>query len=455
MALVALIGGVASACSSDRMALSDGPFSNPFATSNRVASAEPEAPSAPQPAAVAAVPTASVQSAALPPVQAAAPVQAPRVASSAPVTSSGGGWTTTGGARITVGSNDSLNALSQRYGVPTNAILAANGLGNASQVQPGREIVIPVYNANGQAVASAAPPPARAVAAPAPAKEKLVFVVGPKPSAQKTAQATDKSDAAEKAEKPAKTEKPRVRPGMAAAKPAPAPVVQVAAAKPAPAFAAKPAPAPVVAARKPAEPAPQPVVVAQKPAEPAKPAPQPEPVKVAKVEPQPVKPAPMAAPAAPAAPAAVQAYAPQPEPAKSPAKEVTETASLPAGPATDFRWPARGRVIAGFGANGGNEGINIAVPEGTPVKATDDGTVTYVGGDVKAYGNLVLIRHDNGFVSAYAHNGELLVKRGERVRRGQVIAKSGQTGNVTSPQLHFELRKGQAAVDPIPHLNGG
>jgi murein DD-endopeptidase MepM/ murein hydrolase activator NlpD len=197
------------------------------------------------------------------------------------------------------------------------------------------------------------------------------------------------------------------------------------------------------------------VVVAQKPAEPAKPAPQPEPVKVAKVEPQPVKPAPMAAPAAPAAPAAVQAYAPQPEPAKFPAKEVTETASLPAGPATDFRWPARGRVIAGFGANGGNEGINIAVPEGTPVKATDDGTVTYVGGDVKAYGNLVLIRHDNGFVSAYAHNGELLVKRGERVRRGQVIAKSGQTGNVTSPQLHFELRKGQAAVDPIPHLNGG
>ena len=79
----------------------------------------------------------------------------------------------------------------------------------------------------------------------------------------------------------------------------------------------------------------------------------------------------------------------------------------------DFRWPARGRVIAGFGANGGNEGINIAVPEGTPVKAAEAGTVTYAGSEVKGYGNLVLIRHENGFVSAYAHNGALSVKRGE------------------------------------------
>ena len=123
-------------------------------------------------------------------------------------------------------------------------------------------------------------------------------------------------------------------------------------------------------------------------------------------------------------------------------------------PAGDFRWPARGRVIAGFGANGGNEGINIAVPEGTPVKATEAGTVTYAGSEVKGYGNLVLIRHDNGYVSAYAHNGALSVKRGETVKRGQVIATSGQTGNVTSPQLHFEIRKGATPVDPMKHLGG-
>ena len=74
---------------------------------------------------------------------------------------------------------------------------------------------------------------------------------------------------------------------------------------------------------------------------------------------------------------------------------------------------------------------------------------------MKGYGKLVLIRHDNGYVSAYAHNGEIAVKRGEKVKRGQAIAKSGQTGNVTSPQLHFEIRKGAQPVDPMPHLQGG
>ena len=101
---------------------------------------------------------------------------------------------------------------------------------------------------------------------------------------------------------------------------------------------------------------------------------------------------------------------------------------------------------------GGNEGINIAVPEGTPVKSAGDGVVAYSGNELKGYGNLVLIRHDNGYVSAYAHNGDINVKRGERVNRGQVIAKSGQTGNVASPQLHFEIRKGSNPVDPMPYL---
>jgi len=169
--------------------------------------------------------------------------------------------------------------------------------------------------------------------------------------------------------------------------------------------------------------------------------------KVAAIAPQPLKPAP-AAPQA-VAPAPAPAPAPQPEAAKAPVAEPEETASLST---SNFRWPARGRVIAGFGANGGNEGINIAVPEGTPVKAAEAGVVTYAGSEVKGYGNLVLIRHDNGYVSAYAHNASLNVKRGEQVKRGQVIATSGQTGNVTSPQLHFEIRKGATPVDPIKHL---
>ncbi len=122
-----------------------------------------------------------------------------------------------------------------------------------------------------------------------------------------------------------------------------------------------------------------------------------------------------------------------------------------------FRWPVRGRVIPAFGPkpNGlQNDGINLAVPEGTPVKAADDGVVAYAGNELKGYGNLVLVRHANGFVTAYAHASDILVKRGDSVKRGQVIAHSGQTGNVTSPQLHFEIRKGATPVDPAQYLNG-
>lgn len=145
-----------------------------------------------------------------------------------------------------------------------------------------------------------------------------------------------------------------------------------------------------------------------------------------------------------------------PEPEKAP-ESAAKTAE-PAGAMQTFRWPVKGRVIAGFGPkpNGAqNDGINLAVPEGTPVKAADDGVVAYAGNELKGYGNLVLIRHSNGFVSAYAHASELMVKRGDTIKRGQVIANAGQTGNVTSPQLHFEIRKGSTPVDPTKYLSGG
>jgi murein DD-endopeptidase MepM/ murein hydrolase activator NlpD len=142
--------------------------------------------------------------------------------------------------------------------------------------------------------------------------------------------------------------------------------------------------------------------------------------------------------------------------------EVRETKNItrkaePVGGIPSFRWPVKGRIIAGFGPrpNGSqNDGINLAVPEGTPIKATDDGVVAYAGNELKGYGNLVLIRHSGGFVSAYANASKLLVKRGDTVKRGEVIARAGQTGNVTSPQLHFEIRKGSTPVDPTKYLNG-
>jgi murein DD-endopeptidase MepM/ murein hydrolase activator NlpD len=136
-----------------------------------------------------------------------------------------------------------------------------------------------------------------------------------------------------------------------------------------------------------------------------------------------------------------------PDTADQPPAETVD-ASQPA-----FRWPVNGpaKVISGFGvkANGlRNEGVNISVPEGTAVKAAESGMVAYAGNELKGYGNLILIRHDGGWVTAYAHNKELLVKRGDTVKRGDIIARSGQTGSVDAPQLHFEVRKGATAMDP-------
>jgi len=149
---------------------------------------------------------------------------------------------------------------------------------------------------------------------------------------------------------------------------------------------------------------------------------------------------------------------------KKPAGETTNArvASVDQLPAPDpmsgnsFRWPVRGRLISGFGTKpdgGHNDGINVAVPQGTPVKAAENGVVAYSGSELKGYGNLVLIRHSNNWVSAYAHNEELLVKRGDKVRRGQIVAKAGATGSVSQPQVHFELRKGSRPIDPTKFMN--
>ena len=135
---------------------------------------------------------------------------------------------------------------------------------------------------------------------------------------------------------------------------------------------------------------------------------------------------------------------------------VAAGAATPSDAQLSMRWPARGKIISGFGSkpNGmKNEGINIAVPEGTNVQAAESGVVAYAGNELKGYGNLVLIRHPNGYVTAYAHTKEILVKKGETVKRGDVIAKSGSTGAVQSPQLHFEVRKGATALDPTTFLN--
>jgi murein DD-endopeptidase MepM/ murein hydrolase activator NlpD len=116
-----------------------------------------------------------------------------------------------------------------------------------------------------------------------------------------------------------------------------------------------------------------------------------------------------------------------------------------------FVWPVIGPVISDFGTSAGgqrNDGINIATPYGTPIRASAAGTISYAGNELRGYGNLILIKHDDGYVTAYAHAERILVARGDTVAKGQVIAYAGDTGDVTSPQLHFEIRRGVQPVNP-------
>lgn len=122
---------------------------------------------------------------------------------------------------------------------------------------------------------------------------------------------------------------------------------------------------------------------------------------------------------------------------------------------SNFIWPIRGKIVGAFGPSGTglrNDGINIAAPAGTPVQASDAGVVAYAGNGIKGFGNLILLKHNSGWMTAYAHNAETLVQRGDTVRRGQRIARVGATGNVSRPQLHFEIRKGSQALDPQKYL---
>jgi murein DD-endopeptidase MepM/ murein hydrolase activator NlpD len=122
-----------------------------------------------------------------------------------------------------------------------------------------------------------------------------------------------------------------------------------------------------------------------------------------------------------------------------------------------FVWPVQGKVISTFGSSTDgmkNDGINIAAPAGSPVVAAADGVVAYAGNELRGFGNMILIRHEGGYVTAYAHNDSLLVKKGEKVKRGQTIARVGATGAVFGPQLHFEIRKGTEPVDPMTYLGG-
>ncbi|WP_236783735.1 M23 family metallopeptidase [Azospirillum humicireducens] len=164
------------------------------------------------------------------------------------------------------------------------------------------------------------------------------------------------------------------------------------------------------------------------------------------------KPAPTPIPAPSAAPAPQQEVAAAPPPKPEPK---AEAATPPRGGAR-FLWPVKGKLISGFGPKPDglhNDGLNIAAPKGTAVVAADNGVVAYAGNELRGFGNLLLLKHSDGWITAYAHLDRIEVERGATVKRGQVIARVGQTGGVSSPQLHFELRKGSQAVDPSDQMD--
>ncbi len=316
----------------------------------------------------------------------------------------------------------------------------------------------PLYGAPGYASAPPAPPPAAHAPAPAVAAAsagthvvtsgETLSSIGRRYGVTRTQLATANGLAPEA---PLQIGQHLVIPGaggpvVAQAHPAaaPAPASQLGS-KPQQLAAVAPAPAPPPAAAPLAAPKPN-QVAAPAAAAPSKTGT----VTTAALAPTPTAVAPAGKTAPAAAPAKVETAA-----KVTPADDADEARSPGTGP--QFRAPVRGRVISGFGPKPGgtkNDGVNFAVPEGTSVRAAEDGVVAYAGNELKGYGNLVLIKHADGYVTAYAHNSEISVKRGDTVRRGQIVAKAGQSGGVTTPQLHFEIRKGSQPVDPSQYVAG-
>lgn len=348
----------------------------------------------------------------------------------------------------TVAAGETLNVVAQRYGVSTAALAQANDIGPPYRLQAGQRLILP----------------GRKVGAPLPP-----IVVATTPGAQPSVAATDPNAPLGGGTVPAPGAGRATIPGGA--------TIEVSALPP-PSAPATSAPAPNAPASAPRPGAsdpgttntPAPLEASSREALSVSQAARAELERGASVD------APAAATPAPAAVPADQGALSTPSPTvQSPSQVAAATAPTsadlspdPAPPARSeaeiavpprggksFLWPVRGRIVAAFGERQDglhNDGINIAAPRGTTVRAAENGVVAYAGEEIKGFGKLLLIRHADGYMTAYAHNDTLLVQRGETVRRGQPISKVGSSGNVTSPQLHFEVRKGTSPVDPEKYL---
>jgi murein DD-endopeptidase MepM/ murein hydrolase activator NlpD len=306
---------------------------------------------------------------------------------------------------------ETIYTVARRYGVENNALVRTNNLPPPYRLEPGQVLNIP-----GGAPQS---PPATIEAATPPAAT----------TTQNTAPAAIPTDGVRRG---GIDSAPLAAPGRTSAAPvaAPeAPPVQVANATGASSLA------PIVPGSSKASPEPR-VVEPVNPVAPIAAAP--EPIKVP------------ARPASPVIDAAASSSA-----STAGRSLVDPDVAMPSRGGRSFQWPLRGQIVSEFGAKSGglhNDGINIAATQGATVRASEAGVVVYAGNEVRGFGNLLLIRHADGWMTAYAHVDEMLVRRDEQVRRGQTIAKVGRTGNVTTPQLHFEIRRGTRSVNPREFL---
>jgi murein DD-endopeptidase MepM/ murein hydrolase activator NlpD len=413
----------------------------------RVAKAEPVKP------AVDPAPTGTIKPA---PLKAEAPQ--PKAAS-VPPSATSDGWVAEGGRLVTLKDGESLGTISDRYGVPVKAIVNVNGFADANSVRAGQRVIVPVYvyardkSEKPKPVAAA---PAEKTPAPKQEPANNVAVLPkqprlkekePQPEAARndtktasadrgvyivesgdslysiakkngvTTDAMRRANGLDRSSTLKIGQKLRVPSADVAAAPKldSTATGSTPASKPAKAAAAE---KPVAKAEKPAVQPDKPVAKAEKPAE--------------------------------EKPLAVYT------PPKRDGKEIKAAAASSDDDAPDstgigkMRWPVRGRVISNYGSNG--EGIDIAVPEGTAVKAAENGVVIFAGDGLKDFGKTVLVRHADGKVTVYGHTSEITVKRGDTIRRGQEIARSGMTGNADTPKLHFEVRENSDPVDPQKYL---